>query len=87
MTKAAMQRAEAKLAAARSKAKAVTEYQKQQQEVAKRTAKLRALRLAKEAADKLAAEEEAAANPPKPKKARAKKTPAEKPPKRAIKTY
>ena len=63
----------------------MTVREKAEREVAARTAKLKALRLAKEAADKLAAEEAAAASPPpKAKKAKAK---VERPPKRATKTY
>lgn len=85
--KATTQAAEAKFAAARNKAKAVTEYEKQQQEVAKRTARLRELRLAKEAADKEAVEAEAAARPtPTAKKAKAKPK-AAKPAKRTTRTY
>lgn len=95
ISKSPTQKAEAKFAVAREKAKAMTAYEKEQREVANRTAKLRALRLAKEAADKLAAEEEAAANPPKAKKAKkatakkatAEKAPAEKPATRTTRVY
>lgn len=64
--------AEARFAAAQKKAKQVlTDVEKERQQVQKRTAKLRELRLAKEAADRQAADEAAAAKPaakPKPKK-------------------
>ena len=66
----------------------MTVRDKAEREVAARTAKLKALRLAKEAADKLAAEEAAAASPPpKTKKAKAKVAPAGKPAKRMTRTY
>lgn len=83
MTKTAAQKAAAKLADNHNKAKAMNEYEKAQHDVTKRTAKLRALRLAKEAADKEAAEAEAAAKPaPKTKPKTAPKKP-----KRAARTY
>jgi hypothetical protein len=50
------------------------EIEKERAALAARTAKLKALRLAKEAEEKAAAEREALANPPKPKaKSKAKK--------------
>jgi len=65
----------------------MTVREKAEREVAARTAKLKALRLAKEAADKLAAEEAAAASPP-PKANKAKAKPkAEKPAKRTTRSY
>lgn len=69
MAKPAISIAEARFAAAQKKTKqALTEVEKKRQEVAKRTAKLRALRLAKEAADREAAGAAAAAKQkPKPK--------------------
>jgi hypothetical protein len=52
------------------------EIEKERAALAARTAKLKALRLAKEAEDKAEAEREALANPPKPKaKSKAKKAP------------
>ena len=77
MSKSVMSMAEAKFAAAQKKDKqARTEREKVREVEAKHTAKLRALRLARDAADKQAAEEAAAAKPaakkkakPKPKKA------------------
>lgn len=53
------------------------EIEKERAALAARTAKLKALRLAKEAEERAEAERQAAANPPKPKaKAKAKKAPA-----------
>ncbi len=75
MRKSATSMAEAQFAATQKKAKrALTEIEKERQEIAKRTAKLRALRLAKEAADKQAAEEAAAAKPRARKKSKPKAT-------------
>lgn len=75
--------AEARFAAAQNKAKRVlSEAEKEQQAVASRTARLRELRLAKEAEEKTAAEAAAAAKPAaKPKK----KAPAK--PKRPPRVY
>jgi len=83
MRKAAMSVAEARFATGVKKAKrALTESEKERQAVAKRTAKLRELRLAKEAAEKEAADRAAAAKPaPKPKP----KSPAK--PKRPPRVY
>ncbi len=71
MARSVTSMAEARFAAAQKKAKrALTEVEKARQEVAKRTTKLRTLRLAKEAADKQEAEAAAAAKSaakPKPK--------------------
>jgi hypothetical protein len=67
-----MSMAEAKFAAAQKKSKqALSDREKERQQEAKHTAKLRGLRLARDAAVKQAAEEEAAAKlaaKPKPKK-------------------
>ena len=61
MQKSVKSKAEEKFAAIQKKSKqALTEREEQQQERAELTAKLRALRLAKEAADKKAAETTAA---------------------------
>lgn len=52
------------------------EIEKERNALAARTAKLKALRLAKEAEEKAEADRQAAANPPKPKaKPKAKKAP------------
>ena len=78
MAKSVMSMAEAKFAAAQKKdKKARTERDKAREAEAKHTAKLRALRLARDAAVKQEAEEAAAAKPaPKTKpKAAPKKTP------------
>lgn len=74
-------KAEERFAAARKKEKrALSEVDKERQEIAKRTVKLRDLRLAKEAADRQAAEEaaaaKAAAGPKKKTKPKAEKKPA-----------
>jgi hypothetical protein len=75
-----MSMAEARFAAAQKKAKqALTEVEKARQEVAKRTANLRTLRLARDAADKQAADDAAAAKPATKKKPQAKKTPTRPP--------
>ena len=85
MARSVTSMAEAKFAAAQRKTKqALTEAEKARQAVAKRTAKLRELRLAKEAADKQEAEAAAAAKPAPKKKP---KTTAKKPPKRTTRTY
>jgi hypothetical protein len=61
MTKSARSKAEERFTASMKKDKqAMLEREKERQELADRTAKLRALRLAKEAADKEAAENAAA---------------------------
>ncbi len=63
MRKSVKSRAEEQFAAIQKKDKqALTEKKKAQQEIAERVARLRALRLAKEAADKEAAEKAAAKN-------------------------
>jgi hypothetical protein len=62
MLKSARSRAEEQFAATQKKAKpALNENEKEQQKIAEHVARLRALRLAKEAADKEAAAEKAAA--------------------------
>lgn len=73
-------KAEEKFAAARKKEKrALSEVEKERQEIAKRTAKLRDLRLAKEAADKQAADEAAAAKAAASPKKKTKPKPEKKP--------
>ena len=85
MARSVTSMAEVKFAAAQKRAKqALTEAEKARQEVAKRTAKLRELRLARDAADKQAAEAAAAAKPAPKKKP---KTTAKKPPKRPARIY
>jgi len=76
--------AEAKFAATRKNApQNLTVREKAEREVAARTAKLKALRLARDEAEQQAAAEAAPASPPpKPKKPK-----AEKPPKRATRVY
>ncbi len=66
-----------KLQAQQAGAKAMSEYEAAGAAVRARTAKLRALRLAKEAADKEAAGKPEAIQAPAPKTAKAKKKPVE----------
>jgi hypothetical protein len=66
-----------KLQAQQAGAKAMSEYEAAGAAVRAKTARLRALRLAKEAADKEAAGKAPAAPPPAPKAAKAKKSPVE----------
>jgi len=87
MSKAVTSIAEAKFAAALKKDKqALSEREKARQADAKHTAKLRALRLARDAADKQEAEAAAAAKPAAKKKAKAKSKP-KKAPSRPPKVY
>jgi hypothetical protein len=66
-----------KLQAQQAGAKAMSEYEAAGAAVRAKTARLRALRLAKEAADKEAAGKAPAAPSPAPKAAKAKKSPVE----------